>query len=441
MKWIHAVVACLLTVHGTVQGQVLLEHPFTIPETGEAVATITAGCERCHWGTPGREAVALKLSIDGSYSQHVLLTRGEGPADYAVVLGPLAAGRHRLTFERDRTLSATDAGEAHIDSVSVESFGPDAAEHSWLSMAPVLHARPGTVERFSDVPLMMYAETTPGTTNGYVYTVIFSHEDGGTPTDRLMATWGRSTDIEFVYRIGPGTADAPGGEYQGVDHEIVPFRGRREGAHPLLWVSTDNNMVSDSGPETAIRFALAPRLVTLDEKSREAVMDGNPWLYEVMSAELAREGRIDGSAPAGSGKVADPRTFAYLEACGDLQEATIAFDIAVRGGDADTVWHATDRGDPRFRIARSGCFRAAVPLPVGTAPPQIAGLRARAYTRPARDGEPALPSGTGRVVLRRLNTVFMLGDEFKPVDSGLRWTGTLELQGESLAAAIPATAR
>ena len=30
---------------------------------------------------------------------------------------------------------------------------------------------------------------------------------------------------------------------QGPEHKILPFKGRREGRHPLLWVVTENNMV------------------------------------------------------------------------------------------------------------------------------------------------------------------------------------------------------
>ena len=108
----------------------------------------------------------------------------------------------------------------------------------------------------------MYVEPAPAGEEGYFYTVIFTHEDGGTPTDRLMARWGRSTDIEYVYGIRrSGSGSAAVEEYQGSKHEILPFRGTREGRHPLLWVVTDNNMVSDTGPEDAVRFAPAPALV------------------------------------------------------------------------------------------------------------------------------------------------------------------------------------
>lgn len=46
------------------------------------------------------------------------------------------------------------------------------------------------------------------------YSLVWSNEDGGTDTPALMARWGRSTDIEWIYRVEvdqagnrvPGTA-------------------------------------------------------------------------------------------------------------------------------------------------------------------------------------------------------------------------------------------
>lgn len=429
--------ASLLGAPSIVEAQVLRDQTIDVTAPGEAVATITAGCERCDWGAQGREAAVLRLTLDGVYSQHVLLSRGERLVDYAVLLGPLARGTHRLLIERDGERSAKSAGAATIANVSVRIHPADSAEHGWLSRAPFLHARPGTVEQFSDVPLLMYVEQVAKDPVRYAYTVIFSHEDGGTPTDRLMATWGRSTDIEYVYGVTlPENGGSRDEDYQGRDHAILPFKGSRVGAHPLLWVSTHNNMVSDTGPSGAVRFAPAPRLVRLEDVSRELVMDDNPWLYALMTAELAREQRIDPGAAAGGGKVADPRRYAVIEACGNVNDATIAFDVGLRAGNGDYVWHPSEGGDPRFRIARSGCFRSAVRLPENTRPDAIGAVRARVFTRPPRDGEAPLPAGHGRVELQRLNTVFMLDEQFKPVRTNLEWTGSLTIRGESPARII-----
>src|SRR5258705_7326970 len=103
-------------------------HTFDVAASGEAVVVMRAGCARCAWGETGREAAALRLSIDGTYSQHILLARGAEPADYRVTLGAVAAGRHTLQIERDAALSAKSAGPASIavDDVTVLVGGSDA---------------------------------------------------------------------------------------------------------------------------------------------------------------------------------------------------------------------------------------------------------------------------------------------------------------------------
>src|SRR4029078_7440105 len=70
---------------------------FTTNAAGEPVATIAAGCTRCDWSVQGREAVLLSVTIDGKYSQHVPLTRGESVADYRLLLGPVAPGGRAAT--------------------------------------------------------------------------------------------------------------------------------------------------------------------------------------------------------------------------------------------------------------------------------------------------------------------------------------------------------
>ena len=65
---------------------------------GEGVAVITASCDRCDWGAEGREAAALRISLDGRYSQHLLLVRGVEPVRLAqgLVEDALERGGARL---------------------------------------------------------------------------------------------------------------------------------------------------------------------------------------------------------------------------------------------------------------------------------------------------------------------------------------------------------
>jgi hypothetical protein len=405
--------------------------PFSVGvDGGEAIANLTIGCGRCDWGVQGREAAVLILSVDGRYSQHLVLTRGEEPAKYRVMLGPLTGGPHRLRIDRDRQRSAAGAGDVAVQQASVQTATRASPAYEWLSRAPILRARPGTVEHFSDMPLVMYAEQNVAGESGshyqLQYTVIFTNEDGGTPTDRLMATWGRTTDIEFIYGLTDGKPGAPAREeIQAAGHKWITFSGPRLGSHPIVWVATDNNMVADHGADDLVTFAPAPQLVALDRTSRESVMDDNPWMYAVTSAEMVREGRIDPNAVAGSGKIVDPRRYVTLEACGRVKDATLAFDIGFRpAGTTGIAWLPTDT-DPKFRIARGGCFRGGAPVPAAVTGADIAGLRIRAYTRPAREGETPLPPGSGSVVLEAVTKVFMLDKAFVPAVLPIKWTGSL----------------
>ena len=406
------------------------EHSFALATGGDVVATVRAGCAGCAWGEPGHEAAALRLSVDGVYSQHLLLARGEAPADYRITLGTIAAGSHRLAIDRDAGLSATQAGAATIVVADIRVVG-NRDEALAQSMAPILYARANTVGRFTDLPILMWYEVAP-TPRGrqFRYSVIFTNEDGGTATDRLMATWGRTTDIEYVYGV---EIDASGRilaeEFQGPGHEVPAFHGRHEARHPLLWVSTDNNMVSESGT-SAIRYAPAPERFDLTNVSREAVMDRHPWSYALASEEMKREGKIADQGP-GHNSIPDPRRFVYIEACGDVGDAALAFAVQVR----DT-WIRSDRGIAQYRIVRDGCFRAAIPLPAAARASDLHALRAMAYTRAPAEGQPPVHP-RAPVILKRVNTAFMLDDRYQPGPPLLRWQGTATVDADGAPFDLP----
>ena len=419
--------ALALSIAGAPASTDSLTQTFDAATAGEVVATVRAGCARCDWGEAGREAAALRVSLDGRYSQHLLLARGEQPVDYHITLGAVAVGRHTLEIARDAALSAKAAGAATIavDEVTVIAGAGD--EERAQAMAPILLARANTVGKFTDLPILMWYEIVP-TARGrqFRYSVIFTNEDGGTATDRLMATWGRTTDIEFVYGV---ELDANGAvvaeEFQGPGHEVPAFKGRHEAAHPLLWVSTDNNMVSESGT-TDVRYAPQPERFDLTNQSREAVMDRHPWSYQLAAKEMRREGKIDANAAAGSGKIPDPRRYVVIEACGEVGNAALAFAVGVRGdldyGAYKVAWVSADRGLRQFRIVRDGCFRAAIPLPPGTQMRDINGIRADAYERPPAEGK--RPSPPTPVRLTRINKMFILDGEYLPSRSRFAWQGS-----------------
>jgi hypothetical protein len=401
---------------------------------------VHARCTGCDWGAAGRESVALTIAIDGKYSQTLQLVRGDVTADYPIALGHLANGLHRLTIDRDAALSAPAAGPATIDVSDFTFYIPgQSTDYTALSMAPIVYARENTVGKFTDLPLLMWYEAVP-TARGrqYRYSVIFSNEDGGTQTDRLMATWGRTTDIEFVYGVEVDEAGRVlAEEFQGPGHEVPAFTGKHEGRHPLLWVSTDNNMVSESGPAT-IRYAPMPVKFDLTDQPREAVMDANPWTYAIAAVEMQREGKIADDPPPGINKIADPRRFVFVEACGTIGNAALAISIASRRSSrGELTWTASDRGLPQYRIVRDGCFTIATPMSAGTHTADIQAVRVHAFARkPERDETPPPPDP---VHFMRINKVFMLDQHFLPGPSILRWEGPASIRagGDPLEVRIP----
>lgn len=431
--WLAALVSTLTVAQAPVPGTDRITRSFPIDHAGEARAIVSAACGRCDWGVDGREAVALRLTLDGKYSQHIVLARGEATT-YRITLGFLTEGTHRLDVERDAELSAAGAGPATFNLVRIETLVPGTSDDFIAqAMAPILYARPNTIGRFTDLPLFMWYEVVP-TPRGrqYRYSVIFSNEDGGTPTDRLMATWGRTTDIEFVYGVELDDQHRVlAEEFQGPGHEVPAFKGRHETGHPLEWVSTDNNMVSESGT-TTIRYAPAPVRFDLTDVSREAVMDAHPWLYAVMAQELAREGKIVADAPPGNKQIPDPRRFVFIEACGEVGNAALAF--AVNAGDR---WIPSDRGLPQYRVVRDGCFRVATPLPAGVNARDIRAIRAQVFARLAESGKEA--PAPGPVRLMRINKVFMLDERYIPGKTLLEWMGpaTLTAGGPPFEVRIP----
>jgi hypothetical protein len=415
------------------------DEKFTLTEPAEVVAVITATCPTCAWGERGREAAVLALQMDGRYSQDLPLVQGKGPGVYRVALGTLAAGTHRFAAALD-AVSAPGARGVTVD-VTFECVAAGAPEHAALAHAPILHQRANAVGGFTDVPLVMYYEVEPTAAGTRIsYSVVFSHEDGGTPADRLMATWGRVTDIELVYAVElDGTGAIVRDVYQATDHKMLSFSGAREGRHPLLWVVTDNNMLSDRG-KTRRRHRPAPQRFDLQDVSREAVMDAHPWTYHVMSEEVRREGRVAEGAQPGSESIPDPRRFTFIEACADVHDAQVAFDVAVRSGER-VEWIPSDAANPRLRVARSGCFRAAVALPGNATPGTVQAIRLRAHTRPPRTGETALPPGTGWARLRRVNRLFRLGPDDLPGPDLLTWSGDARLPGDGPGLELPLETR
>ncbi|MGI8897836.1 MAG: hypothetical protein ACR2IB_05525 [Pyrinomonadaceae bacterium] len=361
----------------------LASESFDLSDDMEVGLEIEARAPDTSWMRKGAEAAALLISVDGMYNQDLLLWAGGELFRYRIMLGRFPRGRHTVSVTLNTARSA--AGTRHVE---VKSLRPlplatrrraNFVDEDQLALAysPFLYARANTIDRFTDIPLLMYYEILRESGGVLIvrYTVIFTNEDGGTQTAPLMARWGRATDIEWVYQIRAHGGKIIAETYQGVEHETKFFTGPRvRGRHPLLAVASDNNNFSDLA-SSAVRFAPLPTRARLENATRESVMDMYPQTYRVMTEELVREKRIS-DAPADVNTIADPREYLYIEANSKQDGAALAFDVKITG---QSKIFASDMGDARLRIDRSGYFRTAVRLAKGISPAMIETITARCH--------------------------------------------------------------
>jgi hypothetical protein len=300
-------------------------------------------------GQSQRPATAVVVRVDGRDTQHILLTPGVGRSSYTALLGPLEAGDHDVQLAPS-PYWPSDPGVT-IRNISTRVVGARDPAATLLQYAPSLGLRADTIGTASDLPLLMYVEDLRQSGDGWVrYSVIFSHEDGGTPSPALMARWGRTTDIEFVYEIEWQGGRLVQERIQAPDHRVLPFKGVKDGSHPYLLVATLNNMVIDRGLSVAA-VRPAPIVVNLSTATRESVMDAQPWIYRVMARELSDEGRI-------GPQVRDPMEYLYVEAKLDLENAAVAVRVNSPEGQTDSA-----AGNEQWAVDRNGWVRIAAHSP------------------------------------------------------------------------------
>jgi hypothetical protein len=382
---------------------------FNLISAMEVGLEIEASAPDTSWMRKGAEAAAILIFVDGNYNQDLLLWAGAEVFGYRVMLGRLPKGRHTVSIASNTARSAAGAHGAEIKSLRPILYAPtheanNAEDQFALAHSPVLYARANTIDRFTDIPLLLYYEILHEASGNLIvrYTAIFTNEDGGTQTAALMARWGRATDIEWVYQIRADRGKVIEETYQGVEHETKFFNGpRANGSHPLLAVASDNNNFSDLAC-SAVRFAPLPFRARLESATRESVMDLYPQTYRVMTEELIRERRIS-ETPGDINTIADPREYLYIEATSEQEGAALAFDVKVSG---QIKPFASDMGEPRLRIDRSGYFRIAVRLPKDAAT-AIESITARCHATQK-------PASQRRCQDLKMVRVLVLGQNYVP---------------------------
>jgi CheY-like chemotaxis protein len=312
----------------------------------ETVAHLELSAPGTDWEIKGKEAVLADIEVDGKVQQQLMLYAGARKHRYSIFLGDA------------QNPTVTVKGKGIVQHSLKTEMAP-----SWVAFAPVLFERKNAIGKFTDIPLLTYVEKlTENNQQILQFTVIFSNEDGGTSTRSLMARWGRTTDIEYVYRayLKPdGSLDKAIIQSRG--HKDIEFKGPFFGTHPMLMPVTDNNMVAGEGP-SAVRYQPAPVFADLTKASRESVMDLNPITWLVMTSELVREDKLREYGEDRGESISDPRNYLYIEAHVAPGKAAVAFVVLHNSG----KYYYSHKGRARDAIDRDGWVRSTIELPPGT---------------------------------------------------------------------------
>jgi hypothetical protein len=405
---------------------------FTASAPGEALMSVTASAPGVSWQQAGAESAVASLAVDGRYVTDLVVPSAD-PLPRSLALGPVSAGTHTLsvTFAADR--SAAPATALRLDGIEVRVLGSAdpgfvAASHAPVLIGRVLPDYGGPFQNArTDTPLVAWHEDQAAADSHRVleYSLVWSNEDGGTSPPALMAQWGRTTDIEWIYRVevdGAGRAVPGTAVYQAPKHQTLPFRGRYEDQHPVLQTCTANNDVCDraAGP---MRFFLDAEQTKPADRAREVLMDTNPWTYPVMAQEMIREGKIENPSNPATPGVGDQRTYLYLELGKTTGPAAhpglapgLAVGVQLKGS---SKVYRSDHSAPLWSINRDGAVATTVELPAGTTPADIDKVLVIRQPILADTGSP--------VTVTAVNRGFFLTPGYLPADSFLHWTGTLTL--------------
>lgn len=356
-----------------------------------ATTTITSdgGFQRLHfaataagsdWGTHGSESGRIAVYVNGRYWSSVIVM-SERTGGYSVDFGALPVGNHVIELRAPRDLVGPAAPVVSAGLLRPETLTGDAALIA--RHAPIMELRdvdPSIAHSTSrsDAPLLVVPAVTAHAdgTKTIAYRVCFSNEEGGTLNPKLMASYGRTADLEPVYTVRV-RADGSiiDSKYQSPVHSWKPFDGERVGDRPVLRTSSANSMSSArvrAAGDGAERWSDAPIAAVDADTSDYDVMRIHRWTWTVMAKEVLREGKVvaDASKRA-TFQIADPRRYVFMNSITDAQRGA----MVARGGlelvlsDGRRIVAKLVEG-----FATGGYRQGALELPVGAVADAIVGV-------------------------------------------------------------------
>ena len=372
------------------------------PVQGEGLLRLALQSPGTTWGPGAPSSTVVDATLTDVTAHHVVgaqqfvLFWGSSPFVYAGFAGPVRmSDRYSVTISveppaRRGGLSQPAPGTSPrvvLRASALEVVSPANPQYLAYAYAPVMYGR--STSALHDTPLVTYADVTQTSNGAHLvsYVIVWSHEDAGTGFLPFLewGTWGRMTDIEnaISLTVAPdgsvsGTRYLWGGEprtgfpdSQSALRELdTTFAGTWWGHHPVLRDATGNNDFSDHGT-TRFRFQLGPVAAPATGQARDAVMDANPFTYQVMAKEVARW-YADISTNPGSPDPGQAEQYAIVDlGTSGRGVSSVAVDVQLSGY---PQWFRSDLGWG-YPLIKTGHARTVVKLPLNWASERVTGVQ------------------------------------------------------------------
>ena len=386
---------------------------FTSETNSEFHLTISAYAST-NWHEENNESITLTVSIDdewNDYNQDIVLYAGNNDHDYHVSLGPISKGKHKINFKFNEIKSSTNAESLHINHIDLININSLNIDLDILKHSPILYGRDllsWNESTRTDIPLIMWHEISQVGNNKLIkYSIIFSNEDSriGIGLSDLMYSYGRTTDIEWIYEVLLANDGQIINEfYQGASHVTTPFQGDKIGLHPILKNATLNCNFSDNGTSD-YKFFPSPLSTITSNNTREILMDQNPWTYRIMAEELINEERYETNQDPNTLEISDVRNYIYIEYEGEIYGSDVDLQIIASFIDNCNIFINNHNYIEFSANYYGGIQRTSIELPYGFNPMNIFQL-----------GFMSQGDNDYQISINNISRLFYLNENYMPIE-------------------------
>ena len=421
MNW-KSVILAIVMFSSTLLGQFPVDlapdeitdpYMFTAGTDTEFLLSIIAS-SNTNWSQGYAESATLVVAVDGdwiNYNHDIVLYAGQEQHLHLTSLGPISEGEHNIQFKFDDEKSTISAQLIAIESIELTDISSIDIDEDALTHSPILYGRDllsWNESIHTDVPLIMWHDINQeGTNKRITYSIIFSNEDSrvGVGLSDLMFSYGRTTDIEWIYEVLlSGDGDILSEIFQGASHITTDFQGNKIGRHPILKNATLNCNFTDMGTSD-YKFFLSPIYTADDGYTQQILMDENPWIYRIMAEELINEDRYEEPGNPESVLISDVRNYIYIEYVGSVSGENITLELAAKfiANCGNFVHH---HNYPEFSYGYSGgIHRTSIELPENFNPSELHNI-----------GFISLGNSTYSLSINDISRLFYLDENYMPTD-------------------------